>query len=63
MLNPGQYSRIKKLFLETDSIDPPMNLLRNATLPKVIKVREDLERSSKPMVLRELSIAKWARHW
>ncbi len=43
-LNPGQYSRIKNLFLYKDKIDPALSLFRIAELPKVIIVREDLKK-------------------
>lgn len=43
-LNPGQFSRIKNLFLQKDKIDPALNLFRIAALPKVIVIREDLKK-------------------
>jgi hypothetical protein len=43
-LNPGQYSRIKRLFLQEDKLDPALNLFRIASLPKVILIRDDLKK-------------------
>ena len=43
-LNPGQYSRIKKLFLLDDKIPPSQNLFRIASLPSVLVIRDDLKK-------------------
>jgi hypothetical protein len=43
VLNPGEYSRIKNLFLLEDKIDPDLKLFRIASLPSVLVIREDLK--------------------